>query len=318
MTKPVPTQDEVRGWLLGLREESTRPAAAAALAGIGPESGDLVPSLVAALDDPAASLVATRTLGQIGAAAVDALPALRASLESEEHAIRTHAALALGRIGSAEPADRTRLARLFDDVEPLVRVAAAGALLALGEPSPVAVRILLDARALSGVVIRFWAATGLADAVATNPLARAASVALFDDWDDAIREYVAHSLAALDADEIVPMLLASLPDRPDHARAGALLVLCILGPRARAHDATITSTLLEIGAFRSPTRELVRRAANVARAVPLDSADIVAALTPLLDSHDVWIAEQAADALLTLTRTPDQAAARARAVLERG
>ena len=113
-----------------------------ALSEYGPEAKAAVPTLVRlAGEDELNSEIrwnAVRTLGKIGAEAVEAIPALVEQLQNSIPSIREHAAEALGDIGPAAQAEAEALLPLLSDTVTKVRRDAARSLGQIQAPAEVA------------------------------------------------------------------------------------------------------------------------------------------------------------------------------------
>jgi HEAT repeat protein len=119
-----------------------------ALGELGADAAEAVPALVEALqrNEPEVCWHICRTLGAIGEDAKSAVPALAKLLKDENAHVRGYAAFALGRMGkAAEPVADALIENAFDE-DPLVRRATLRALRAIDPPQektlPVVIRIL--------------------------------------------------------------------------------------------------------------------------------------------------------------------------------
>ncbi len=274
--------------------------AAAALARLGTKAASAVPQLIAALrdDDGAVTIeaaqaltaigqpavqpltglltdlqyrnLAATALGDIGPAAVDAVPAILGLLDASDKETRRAALLALAGIGpSAQPVVAERLVQILrdpkSDVRPgaayalarmeaqqavpdllaLVRqtdddrekLAAAWALVTLQPSANVAekaVPILMRGLDDDWALVRKECAIALG---ALGPRARPAAErlrSLADDPDPAVRAEAAAALyqVGADAETLVPLMMKGLDDVSPDVRYAAAYVLGSLGPKA--------------------------------------------------------------------------------------
>jgi HEAT repeat protein len=107
-------------------DSETRWNAARAIGKVGAEAAGAVPSLVAALQDPAATIRehAAEALGDIGPPAAEAVPGLASVLDDPAPRVRRKAVRALGQIGQPARAVLTQVQTLLKDKEDIVRAAA--------------------------------------------------------------------------------------------------------------------------------------------------------------------------------------------------
>jgi hypothetical protein len=103
-------------------------------AGRGKPESNPVPGLIVLLssEDPRGRALAADELGNSGAAAAPAVPALKRALSDPDRRVRASAALALGAVGNADAADDLR--RALRDPDEEVRLSAKAALLRLKHP----------------------------------------------------------------------------------------------------------------------------------------------------------------------------------------
>jgi HEAT repeat protein len=124
---------DVQELLVSLKSEKVQERAAAAriLGELGAAAKDAVPGLQEALVDPEKDVrrAAARSLGDIGRPAKAAVPALGKALKDADAAVRQAAAYALGRIG--DPAAKPFLEAAKKDTNEGVKRAAKDALKAL-------------------------------------------------------------------------------------------------------------------------------------------------------------------------------------------
>jgi HEAT repeat protein len=293
--------------------------AALALWGLGPESAGAVPVLIARLqrEDSAVRGLAARILGQVGKGSAAAAAALTAALRDEAPELRTAATVALGEVGLGSDEVRGLLTAAIESGDELRRVLAARSMLLLWPEEAGALELLREAHQSQLYEVRSWAASALVALAPAIPEAIGHAIEFLDDWESATVEDTARGLARRPAEAVLPLLLRALR-RPDPAlRRGALTAIEAFQGGARPFAAQIEAALLETGAFDDGSRDVRRLAANVARAVLLDSPAVVARLARLLEGGDEWVCEQAALALLSFKGLPAGLRAQAEAALER-
>ena len=117
---------------LGSRDDYVRGFAAWSLGNLGPAAQDAVPALVQALGVDDTASVAAAALARIGPAAAQAVPALAADLHGREAGRRWRAARTLGRIGPLAEAAVPELRAALRDPNEAVRAHAARALGRIG------------------------------------------------------------------------------------------------------------------------------------------------------------------------------------------
>jgi len=131
-------------------DDTVAALAAEALGRMGPSAATAAPALVAALGhlNPRARHDAAEALGELGPAAAGegtgVREALEAAVRDEDGGVRGRALLALGEIGDPSPAARRLILDAFGDEDPLVRAAAAVTSGLWGDPYAAVVRGLLD------------------------------------------------------------------------------------------------------------------------------------------------------------------------------
>jgi HEAT repeat protein len=247
-------------------------AAARALAKLSPA---VVPTLVAALDEPSAAVreVAASALGRLGEAARPAVPPLIGRFADRDAGVRERAAEAVGRIGPDAAATPALVTALNHRDAAVRRVAVA----ALVQRSPIsdAVRGALDD---PDPAVRLTAAEGL---VRADPPFRPALVALVDELsgrDPTARTRAAATLAA-QGDRIKPATAELVqacdgPTKLGRLAAGRLLAK-LGGPTAEAATALVRESLTDdTPAVRVAAAEALAQAGQFADAVPV----LVAAL----------------------------------------
>lgn len=180
-----------------------------------PTPEQVIPRLVAVLEDPNPELrrTAAQSLGKI--ARKEAAPALLAALRDPDAGVRRHAAWALGMIGAdALGPERSPLATLLFDVDPAVREAAAMALGLTGD-TQTGIELLLERLQEPGTPAdskRLAAASlgGMEARSAVTGLTR-----LLADQDARVRRWAIAALGEIADEQAVKplgMLLAKDPD----------------------------------------------------------------------------------------------------------
>ncbi len=199
--------------------------------------------LIRALNDLQVSVVwnATRELARYGAASAQALPALRAALESRDSASRLWARYAIARITNDLPAhlpyflaalDETttlfpgmaasvltafgpaaheavpRLIREFDKADSAYRWGAAGALAAIGPAAAEAVPVLTQALNDADEKVRWYSAWALGEIGSAASPALSALLDRLNDSDEDVRGYAARAIGRIGGPEARAALAA--------------------------------------------------------------------------------------------------------------
>ena len=207
-----------------------RSAAVDQLGDLGARARSAIPALIKALDhaDDELRWRAARALGAISVTH-DAAPALTARLSDPHPLVRAHAAYALGKIGKSDEAIVAALAAAIGDEDAAVRRAAAGALRALpADPDvvrPIMVKMLENAepRAIVHAV----------EALAEGGKERVPVLIEALKHPEA-RYWVCLILSEIgpDAETAVPALIEVLADELPEVRMEASLALGKIGPAA--------------------------------------------------------------------------------------
>jgi HEAT repeat protein len=216
-----------------------------ALARLAPVDEEALHALTLALDDahPAVRQGAARGLGEAGAAAASAVPALAARLADprEDLLVRRRAALALGRCAApADPSARSALLAVVGAEQPVLHEAAVEALAALegrrsaGGPRAAELAALVESLASRSTTDRLAAAEelgrlGARAAAAVEPLARTLAS---EDEDPRVRAAAARALGLVGgaAHPAVRTLAACLDAESPALRLAALEALQRIGP----------------------------------------------------------------------------------------
>lgn len=195
---------------------------------------DLSPHLLAEMRaslkdaDGEVRATAATAIGNLAAKAEPAIPALIAQLEADPvKEARETAARALGRIGSAVPADRTAVKPLqkaaSGDADPVTRTVALGALAQMGEDVPGRVAALRKFLSHDEALVRMKAAhaLGMIGAPARAAAAEIAA-ALGKETDAHRRGYVARALGNVGDAEFLAVLEKALKNETDPGAQGEM------------------------------------------------------------------------------------------------
>jgi HEAT repeat protein len=175
------------------------------------------------------------SLAELGPRAGRAIPKLLTVLNDEDRFVRRSAAATLGFIVTARSAERDEavaaLARTLDDKDPNVRLAAAGALVKLGDARKAA-GALIAAYGGTESFFRDWARSIMRDASDPRPFVALLAKEL-RDRDARRRDEVLHTLQMIASPEAVRSILetALAGDDPEIRKwAAARLEQITLGP----------------------------------------------------------------------------------------
>ena len=207
-------------------------------------------------------------------------------LESNDSALRSHAALALGAIGCDDPTVLLSLERLLDDSSLVVRAAAASATLELADSARAIDVLSCILERDNEVVASFWAINGLAEVAQYNSDVLPVLVASLSHWNDEFREIAAEALSACDPIVVIPLLLETLDQGDRKQRFGVLFALREFGQLAGGYEESITTAVLAIGAIEFQDTDVRRMFAHVAGSVPLRDERIQAELLKLAEDAD--------------------------------
>ena len=268
---------EVLAQVLGGDSSASRRTTAAALSRLGRRAAPAADALVAALNDrdrPVRNL-ALAALESIG---VEALPALSGGLTNPDASIRGGSAFVLGRLGPPVRPAAELLATLLDDDSPLVRTAAAGALVSI-EPGGVrGVGTLVELLKHRDELVQAKAAFrlgqfGPAAGAAVGPL-----VELLDDCDT-VAAAAAGALGKIGPRALVSVepLVAASVDGGRLLRRGAVESLGRFGPAAGA----AVPVLIE--ALEDEDWQVPHLAATALGRIDTASAEVVRALVSAVD-----------------------------------
>lgn len=214
----------VAEWLADLKKDNAkiRQKAAEALGDLGAKAKGAVPALAGALKDPERGVraAAARALERIGPAASPALPALAAATEDKEFAVRRAAANALGEIG---PDGWPSLVELLGNAELSLQ---AETLLARAMPGAAAVSSLLCTRLKHSEESVRLAGSRLLERAGKGAVK--SLITVVEAKDDAARRRALTILGriGLPAEEASPAIYALLKekDRPNTSRTLSLIV----------------------------------------------------------------------------------------------
>jgi HEAT repeat protein len=289
-------------------------AAIQALALIGAEAREAVPTLIAALrdGDPLVRLHAAGAIGRIGPDARAAVPDLLALLRSRDeaivypkHAVAPHnskpvalaAAIAIGKVGpEARAAVPELIAILKRPDNASIHAAVLRTLGRVGPAAGAAVPVLIEMMINNNPP----ASSGLDGSQILGEIGPAAVPALLEVWrdrghDTKVRQRAAEALAAIGpkAGEAIPALLEGLDDRDEEIRTAAAKALGQVGNGAEARVA-IPGLIKAL----QDKDDLVRRDAAAALGTIGPKTDrVVPALIAAMKDPDQEVRSQSADAL---------------------
>lgn len=167
--------------------------------------------------------VAATAIGNLGAAAVTAVPALIAQLKGDSvKEARETAARALGRIGKAATDEKRPIPALEaasrDDADPVTRVVALGALAMMNVDPPGQIVALRKFLHHGEPLVRMKAAHALGGlGLPAKAAAAEIAQALKDEPDGHRRGYIARALGNVGDPELLPALLAAYQQETDDA-----------------------------------------------------------------------------------------------------
>jgi HEAT repeat protein len=192
-----------------------------------------VATLASALDDDSAAVrtQAAVALGRVGNAAASVVPRLISLLKEADETVRCEAAKALGDLGGHEEATVVALIDLLQDASPVVKVSAALALGELEKRAAPAVSALVPLLQDGEESVR----TAAAEAIARlGPLDQDATETLvegLESSDTIVRAQTAEALGTIGAaaEEAAPPLVEALDDQNDRVRARAVEALGKIG-----------------------------------------------------------------------------------------
>lgn len=273
---------------------------------LGPQNSDAVPQLMARLRDPQSTIqgAAARFLGLIGEAAREALPELIDAIRNGDCELRHSALIAIGEIGFTTSEVEELLKRLLDSSDEFDRIYSAAALLRHRPPNTETLEVLRQARQSSNYVVRGWAASLVTGLIPRIPDAIGVAIEFLDDEDVETVEDTSRGLARNDPAIIVPLLLQHLRRENSTLRFGVLSAIREFAAHANWMSSEIIKSFLETDVFNDDDLDVRRCAANVAQFVSLNCPIVVEELRFLLGDPSDWVAEQAANALLSFGEIP--------------
>jgi HEAT repeat protein len=232
-----PTRPKRRIWLRGrgigwlfMRKKGLAPA---------PPSDPValvVATLGSALADESAAVrtQAALALGRIGPAATGAAPGLVGLLHDADETVRCQAAEALGKVGGEEGVTVAALVELLQDASARVKAAAAQALGELKQEAVPAVPALIPLLQDREELVRTAAAEAIAQAGFLNPAAITTLVEGLASQDNLVRAQTAKALGIIGAAAAAaaPALVSALQDGNDVVRARAVEALGKMGEAA--------------------------------------------------------------------------------------
>ncbi len=232
---------------------------------------------------------ACRDLGDLGAEAAPAIPALIVRLSDRENDVRRAAIQCLGRIGQPAIAP---LRQVFHDPDVRLRLSAANA---LGHVGQAALPALIEALEDSDPAVRLCGVRGLSECGSRAKPALAALGRATTDSFDKVRNTAVEALSKI-GPAAVPILIACLEEHEvDEVRTLAARALGLIGYRARAAIPNL------IAALSDPSPN-VRGSAAKALGNVRAGAPAVAPLQGLLSDPEGDVRQQAALGLGLLGR----------------
>jgi HEAT repeat protein len=189
-----------------------------------------------ALADPSAAVrtQAALALGRIGPAAAVAAPALREALHDADETVRCQAAEAVVQVGGPAPAAVAALAELLQDPSAPVKASAARALGALKKDAAPALPALVALLQDRDEAVRTAAAEAVGRIGPLNEQATGTLVEGLASADNVVRAHTAEALGTIGeaAAEAAPALARALADSNDRVRAKAAAALGKIGEAA--------------------------------------------------------------------------------------
>jgi HEAT repeat protein len=274
--------------------------------------GLAVTTLRAALGDRSAAVrtQAALALGRMGPAGAAVAPDLIALLKDEDETVRCQAAEALGQVGGAEEATVPALVEMLQEPGAAVKASAARALGALKKAAAPALPALVPLLQDREEAVR----TAAAEAVArVGPLNEEATEALVEGLaspDNIVRAHTAEALGTVGtaAKDAAPALVEALEDGNDRVRAKAVEALGKIGEAAA--EAAVPGL---VRALRDQDNWVSALAAEALGQMGESADEAVPALTRSLGHVNPLVRANAAEALGKM----GAAAARARPALEK-
>jgi HEAT repeat protein len=231
---------------LGDNSALIRRQAVLLLADIGPAAREATGSLVEALNDADDNVRrgSLHALTRIGPAAV--VPALIEALKHREANRREQAAFALGQFGAVARDALPALRTAMTDPAPLVRVSAAQALWHVdGQQPQAAIGVLLEVFQQHRTTIRRKALSGLRNLGAGDEQTVAALIQALKDDDTALRRETVEALGSLGdkARTAAPALIETLKDSDSAIRVQAIEALYRVDGKSRTTVRTFATLL---------------------------------------------------------------------------
>jgi HEAT repeat protein len=176
------------------------------------------------LPDAEDRATAARVLGQIGARAREATPALVAALKDWDGDVRGSAATALGSIGLVAKGVVHALLSSLEDQDARVRSSAATALGSIRPEAKEVVHALLSSLEDQDTRVRSSAAAALGKIGLEAKEAAPALLLLLEDEDPSVRSAAIDALSEVElmTDEVVPKFMAALNDQSARVRISAI------------------------------------------------------------------------------------------------
>ena len=269
--------------------------AIAAIGEMGADAKTAVPALVKVLQDSPQEirLRAIDSLADLGATAKAAVPDLRNALKDSDEKVREAAAKALGSIGVHAKAAVPDLINALNDPSESVRVQTINALPNLGSEAKTAIPELTPALSDSSRSVRLAAIEALArfgqDAKpAVQPLAQ-----LLSDPDRQIRVATASTLGRIgaDASAAVPALTNALANSDRTTRPWAAMALGQIGTNAKSAVPELTRALSD------PDKDVRSKAAAALGRIGLEARSALSELVKTLKDENSGVRLNSASAI---------------------
>lgn len=280
-----PPQEKTLPLVLKILEQGDMSVIIPALGSLAEQGKDAIPKLRGALKHDKAQYWACLVLAEIGPDAVEAVPEIQEVLKSKEPHVRLEALVTLGQIGAGAKAAVPAVVALAENDEfKDVRYAAVYALGQIGVDGS-ATAALRKGMKSDDEFLRTICAWALARTNPTNKELVAEAVALivesFKSEDTHVRQAAARAMVEFEVDRevVAPMLVKALEDKDPAVVANAIAALASLGPKALTH---VSVALANPGLRHHAIRLIARLGREADIAVPA----LIASLGEQSDSPD--------------------------------